>query len=379
VATRISVALSAAALAAWVAAGASCAIGGSSSTAPEPEEAVAKPGAEGLLLGIAEPNAWRRASAPISARGIARKVDALGADSQRFVVDWSIVEPSPPSPARNYRFEAFDAMYRADLARGIRPLIVVLNAPAWAAEPGARPGSLANNPPAASRLRDWAAFVQTVAERYPRAVGIELWNEPNLKTFWGSGSPLPRPDPARYAALLEAGYTAVKSADPGMPVIGGAVSPTQAEANGDIPPTDFVRGLLESGAGEHMDALSLHPYPGTGGVAQTLALIDQVRSVRDELGGSETPLWLTEIGVTTSGPAATSEARQARDLARICAAVARAPDVDAVYLHNLVELPGSHASPEPGFGLLQPLPDGRLRTKPAFAAVRREFSEGCGS
>jgi hypothetical protein len=58
--------------------------------------------------------------------------------------------------------------------------------------------------------------------------------------------------------------------------------------------------------------------------------------------------------------------------------VSREPDVEAVYFHNLVELPGPYASPEPGFGLLQPQPGGGLRAKPAYAAVRDQFSRGCG-
>jgi hypothetical protein len=309
--------------------------------------------------------------------GIARKVKALGAVSQRFVVDWSVAEPEAPVEGHDYRFEAFDAMYRADLARGVRPLIVILNSPAWAADPGSRPGSFANNPPAASRLGDWSAFAGAVAERYPRAIGIEVWNEPNLTAFWASGSTVVRPDPARYAATLEAAYDGVKSADPEMPVIGGSVAPVKDEPNGDVPAAEFVSGVLAAGGAESMDALSLHPYPGTGGVAQTLAMIDEVRAARDE-AGAEMPLWLTEVGVTTSGPAAVTEAEQARGLARICTAVAREPDVEAVYVHNLVELPGSYASPEPGFGLLQPLPDGTLRAKPAYAALRGQFGRACG-
>ena len=36
-----------------------------------------------------------------------------------------------------------------------------------------------------------------VAQRYPEAAAIEIWNEPNVHWFWR-----PRPDPARYTELL---------------------------------------------------------------------------------------------------------------------------------------------------------------------------------
>jgi hypothetical protein len=108
-------------------------------------------------------------------------------------------------------------------------------------------------------------------------------------------------------------------------------------------------------------------------VAGTLALIDEIRAVRDE-AGADLPLWLTEVGVTTSGPGAVSEAEQARRLVEICAAASREPGVAALYVHNLLELPGPYASAEPGFGLLRPGADGTLRAKPAFAALRRALA-----
>lgn len=360
------------AIAALAAAGSGCDDTAPASTTA-PEAGVAAPRLAEPVVGIAEPNAWRRTPPPATADEVAARLAALGAQSQRFVVDWSIAEPQAPGAGHEYRFAPFDAMYRADVEHGIRPLLVVLNAPVWAADSGTRPGSFGNNPPTAEHLGDWAAFVGAVARRYPRAIGIEIWNEPNLAGFWGDGSATVRPDPARYAALLEAGYDAVKAANPRMRVIGGALSPTQETTPaGDVSATEFLADALDAGAAAHMDGLSLHPYPGTGGAPRTLQLIDEVGSVRDEHGAAM-PLWLTEVGVTTTGPAPTSEHEQARQLVEICRSVLRLPDVDALYVHNLIEQPQPGAEFETGFGLMQALPDGTLRTKPAYAALRREF------
>lgn len=359
-----------------------CGCGGSD--APPAREPVA--GIETLdvpkpVLGISEPNAWRRVPPPATVDEIAGQVAALGATSQRFVVDWSLVEPRPPSGERRYDFATFDAMYRADLRRGIRPLLVVLNAPAWASDPETIAGSFPNNPPAASRLADWQDFLTAVAQRYPRALGIEIWNEPNLATFWGSGSAAVRPDPLRYTQLLRASYEAVKSTNPRMLVVGGALAGKQfASSDGDVPAYAFARAMFSGGAAAYMDAISLHPYPGSGGADQTLALIAQVRRARDEIG-ADTPLWLTEIGVTTTGPGAVSEARQARDLLALCRVASREPGVEAIYIHNLIELAGSRTGSQPGYGLVQPLPTGALRRKPAFAALSGVLSgpRGCAA
>ena len=296
------------AIAALAAAGSGCDDTAPASTTA-PEAGVAAPRLAEPVVGIAEPNAWRRTPPPATADEVAARLAALGAQSQRFVVDWSIAEPQAPGAGHEYRFAPFDAMYRADVEHGIRPLLVVLNAPVWAADSGTRPGSFGNNPPTAEHLGDWAAFVGAVARRYPRAIGIEIWNEPNLAGFWGDGSATVRPDPARYAALLEAGYDAVKAANPRMRVIGGALSPTQETTPaGDVSATEFLADALDAGAAAHMDGLSLHPYPGTGGAPRTLQLIDEVGSVRDEHGAAM-PLWLTEVGVTTTGPAPDERAR----------------------------------------------------------------------
>lgn len=344
----------------------------------EGETAIRKAPGREPVLGIAEPNAWRRVPPLASTGETARLVAEAGADSQRFVVDWAVAEPQAPRGEHRYDFSAFDPMYRAALDRGQRPLLVALSAPAWAADPGTTPGSGAHNPPAEARLADWAAFLGAVARRYPGALGIEIWNEPNLEVFWGAGSNAIRPDPARYARLLATAYDAVKAVDPSLLVVGGALAPGADSPAGDRSAEDFARVVLASGGAEHMDALSLHPYPGAGGVPEALARIEAVRAVRDD-AGARTPLWLTEVGVTTSGPNAVSEERQAHELVAICRAVSRQPDVDALYVHTLVERPGPPTSPEPGFGLVRILPGGDLEAKPSFGAVREVFSApgGC--
>jgi hypothetical protein len=330
------------------------------------------------ILGLSEPNAWRRNPPPASPLEIARLVADLGATSQRLVIDWSLAEPNPPGAGHAYEFGAFDPMYDEDLQNGIRPLLVVLNAPRWAWEAGASEGAFVNNPPAPDKLSDWAAFVSAVARRYPEALGIEVWNEPNLATFWGGGGGDIRPDPVRYIELLRSSYDAVKTVDPAMLVLGGALASNQSTSpEGNIPASEFARSMYEHDAAAYMDAISLHPYPGAAGVSQMLSLIDEVRAAGDEIGAAQ-PVWLTEIGVSTTGAGAATEAQQAQQLVDLCRAAVSQPSVDAVYFHNLIELPRTAPGPEPGYGLVQPVADGSLRQKPAFDALDTELAGECG-
>jgi hypothetical protein len=351
-----------------------CGEGGSAPPPREPDLGIETIPGPKPVVGIAEANSWRRVPPPATPDEIAAMIAFLGATSHRFGVDWNLIEPHPPSGRHRYSFAPFDAMYRADLRHGIRPLLVVHNAPAWASDPGVIPGSFANNPPAEGRLGDWEAFLRAVARRYPRAVGIEIWNEPNLATFWGSGSASVRPDPLRYARLLAASYDAIKSVNPELPVVGGALAGAEVAAGaGDLPAPAFAQAMFDAGAAAHMDGFSVHPYPGTGGVAHTLAVIDQVRRARDAVG-ARTPLWVTEVGVTTTGPNAVTESQQARTLVAICRAISQQPGVEALYIHNLIEQTRRSGSREEGFGLTEPGWPGRPRPKQAFLALRGVFS-----
>lgn len=320
------------------------------------------------LLGVSEPNAWRRVPPPATPEAIAGLVASLGASSQRIVIDWRVAEPLPPRGVHRYQFESFDPMYRADVRHRIRPLLVMLNAPSWAADPGSSSAPFVNNPPATDHIADWQAFLRAVARRYPHAVGIEIWNEPNMAASWGGGAV--SPDPDRYTELLRAAYGAIKSVSKRLVVIGGALAANQsASPAGNIPGREFADSMFADGAAAYMDGISLHPYPGTGGVHQTLDELEQVKQARDK-AGARTPLWISEVGVSTTGRKRVSQSEQAVELVEICQTLVRDPAVEAVYFHNLIAQAGSLVSPEPGFGLVKSLPGGVLRPTPGFDALR---------
>ena len=286
---------------------------------------------------------------------------AAGANSVRLTVDWRTVEPAPGGRD----FARYDRLYAAALAHGQRPLLVVAFAPAWARSPTAcllRADCTA--PPDPSHDRDFAAFAAAAAQRYPRAVGVEVWNEPNLKVFWG-GAPV---DPGRYAQLLKATAAAIRAAAPGMPIVTGGLSPHGGE-DGDATGMGvraWLDGLEAAGARGSYDGIGLHAYTG-------VTLWYGLRAfslVRETLArhGDRAPLWITEAGLSTTGPEAVAPDVQARYLGRVVPWLRRRANVAGVWVHALYE-PATAAttSAERGFGVLAA--DGA--PKPAYCIFAR--------
>jgi hypothetical protein len=324
------------------------------------------------LFGVDEPDAWRHNPAHASPGEIAGLARNIGAPTAEFWVHWDTVEPAPPQGGlHSYDFSPYDRMYQADLAAGIQPLITVQSSPSWAWQPGLTNTWLPEQPPAPEHFADWRAFLARLTARYPKAIGIQVWNEPNLAPFWGLWDPLAPTDPIAYAKLLQQAYLAIKGANPSMWVIGGAVSGNQATLSGHISERAFLRRMLAAGAGQYMDGISVHPYPGSMDTTVFTKAIGQVRSAMIA-ASVKRPIWLTELGITTTGPGAVSEAQQAHLLVNLYKRIKQMPDVAAFYMHNLTEVTLDPASSEMGYGLVRGQGVGSpFPRKPAFLALKQ--------
>jgi hypothetical protein len=275
-----------------------------------------------------------------------------GADTGRMPVYWMQVERSPG----RFDWRSYDIAYRALLAQGQRPIMIVMYAPCWARPSTPCPGAFGGYPPDAAYEPAWARFVRLVATRYPAARAVEVWNEPNFATFFHS------PAPERYARLLREAFGAVKGVAPGLPVIGGSLAPARGWQR-------FLARAFAAGAGEHMEGLGLHPYPhGDRIVTDFRRQLRDARRVLARHGDERLPLWITEIGVSANprawSPRARGERAQARDLVELYRTALRVRGVDAFIVHGLRDEPS--AGPwEAGVGVLRP--DGSA--KPAFCAL----------
>jgi hypothetical protein len=208
-----------------------------------------------------------------------------GADTIRYDLHWSQVQPTP---RHHYYFGSDDHIYHQVVRRGIRPLIIISAAPCWA-HPSVRCHNHYNTVrPDRRYLGRWRKFVTAVARRYPRARGFEIWNEPNLKGFWGR-----KPSPSGYARVLRAAYRGVERAHSDVPVVFGGVAPTAGWLR-------FVRRAYRHGAARYSDILATHLYAFVAPVVESvLSEAKQIDAVRFRYDPSA-PLWVTETGVSTA-------------------------------------------------------------------------------
>jgi polysaccharide biosynthesis protein PslG len=285
-----------------------------------------------------------------------RSADA-GANVVRYTVNWDYVEQT----RGQYDWRSYDQLYAAALRRNVHPILVAAFSPGWARPLDLSCGTASahcHDPPDSRHDADWGRFVAALAERYPKAAAIEVWNEPNLIDFWRSG-----PSAARYAALTQIAYDAVKSKAPDMPVLAGALNNTQNDGIGTVGFAKYLTAYLA--AKPPFDALSLHDYD-LGGASPTW-FDDTLAIARSELAdaGLAKPIWITEMGVTTTGPDAIAPQAQAARLVAELTDLGRQPDVRAAVVHTLVPTPGDPTARDYGFAVMNA--DGT--PKPAYCAL----------
>ncbi len=224
---------------------------------------------------------------------------------------------------------------------------------------------------------DFASYAASVLTAAPSLRTIIVGNEPNLNRYWlpqfnvdGSDAAAPA-----YESLLAKTYDALKAADPGVEVLGGAVSPRGSDnpalTRQTHSPTGFIRdlGTAYRASGRTtpiMDAFAFHPYEDDSSVAPvagvhpnstTIALADYPKLVA-LLGeafdgtaqlGSTLPIVYDEFGVesqippakqslyTGTEPATTKPVAEATQAAYYRQAIQLAfcqPNVEALYLFH---------------------------------------------
>lgn len=285
-----------------------------------------------------------------------------GAEFVRVALPWVAIERQPGEldwrPADRIVEEL------SDLDLGI--LWVVGGAPCWAAsEPCDGDAFTAPTGPGAPRA--YAEFVVALAERYPAAVGIELWNEPNLPRFWE-----PKPDIELYNELVSATTALARDEGIEVPLVIAGPSPVEAREvrkNPDRIAFDrFLEEALSNPGAEGIDAVGLHPYAllkrADDPAAEGIRLYEEGARIIERLApGAE--IWVTELGVTTAGRNAVSEGAQAAELGEMVEGMT-ADGAAMIAIHRFFDQIDPRYAFEKGFGVIA---SDRRTTKPAFCVI----------
>jgi hypothetical protein len=225
-----------------------------------------------LALSLAAAGALLAAAAPAADAGFTTGLGLSGPPNERDAwlqrartaqskiirigVPWSLIATArPANPADPadpaYNFTVLDDQISDITAAGLRPLLTVQTAPAFAEGPG-RSGSA----PAGTWRPDpgaYGSFAQALARRYsggfaglPRVRYFQAWNEPNLSQYLNPQYSGRTPVGAQhYRRMLNAFYDGIKSAGRSNLVITGGTGPYGDRPGGQrTRPLAFWREVL---------------------------------------------------------------------------------------------------------------------------------------
>ena len=294
-----------------------------------------------------------------------RELDAIAATGVKWVRKdfyWAFIQGNGPD---SYDWRDTDRYVEGVISRGMQVLGLAAYTPAWA-----RPHGTGDHHPPLNP--DWyAQFMFQAAKRYaPLGVHAwEIWNEPNVDSFWQ-----PRPDVARYAAMLERAYLAIKAADPEATVIVGGLSPGGDRSDGTtLSPRTFLTRLYDAGAGHAFDAVALHPYsfpalPLEAKDWNPFYNAPTLYQVMVDHGDARKKIWGTEFGAATSGPGSVSQDFQRQVVVAGYRAWAAWPFTGPLFVYQFRDSADDPGDREANFGLVNF--DGR--PKPALLGFESE-------
>jgi len=273
------------------------------------------------------------------------RLQSLGVTNIRVFVPWGLVEYADDT----YNWSYVDSIMDAAEERDMGVMMEVNATPTWAA---ADPESA--NVPAGSASPDvekFTDFMGTLATRYGDTVSVyEIWNEPNYVSF---SNPI---DPAAYAELLKSVYPVLKEIDPTATVVAGALGTVQ-DSSWTMSAVTFVQQMLDAGAGDYFDAISVHPYQDTllfsdgyscncGGQLTPLQEIDAIVA----LIGTDKTVWITEYGVSTVN-GEDDEAKQAQYIQDLLDYWQTYSQAGPIFIYTGSDTATGSTDPEANYGL----------------------------
>jgi hypothetical protein len=219
------------------------------------------------------------------------RVSGAGAGMVRRGLNWSAMQPREGGPIDFASVDSF--MVRAS-QRGMAVDLVAGTTPRWARS---APDADMWEPPLKSNAvkAAWLRFIRAAVERYGlegtfwadhpalkyRPVAWTIWNEPNLKRFWGG-----HPAPADFAQLMNMTGPAIYDVDPTATVVVGGVFC-------DWGWMDWLERFYEFVDKSSYDAFAFHPYGRKPNRPYQLML--RAREIMDANGDRRGETWIDEV------------------------------------------------------------------------------------
>ncbi|MGV8090447.1 MAG: family 16 glycosylhydrolase [Mangrovibacterium sp.] len=208
------------------------------------------------------------------------RIRELGLTWVRHGFHWASIEKEKGI----YDFEYYDRVVKECHARGLKMVgcIGLNNEKVY--------GVHAKDEPARSAYGQFAAALAARYKDYD--IVWEIWNEPNVMTFWGKHGGIGNSEryAAEYLDLVKATVPAMKKANPDCIILGGSVSNMWTESYKWM---NFIfrMGILKTG----IEVWSVHPY-GVKSPEDYVEAYDTTRRMMSEAGGPVLPLMNSERG-----------------------------------------------------------------------------------
>ncbi|MCA9936401.1 MAG: cellulase family glycosylhydrolase, partial [Anaerolineales bacterium] len=178
----------------------------------------------------------------------------LGMDWVKTQIRWNYAENGPDE----YQWFFYDATINEAAEHGLYTMVSVVASPDWARSYGLEEGGK-HGPP--DNYQDYYDFLRVMLERYDGKIqAVEVWNEQNLDREWLAPNGLSAAD---YTAFLQGAYETIKSVNPDIIVISGALSPTGGwtEADGRVTAVDdfvYFDQMIQAGFLNYADCVGVH-------------------------------------------------------------------------------------------------------------------------
>jgi beta-xylosidase len=289
-----------------------------------------------------------------------QRFHALGLEWVRVDLHWDRHEPSEG----RYRLGELDGVVDSLKQEQLKSVFYLVgSAPHATSAPSGSP-TPDQFPPKQAQV--FAERMAMLAKRYPSIDAWQVWNEPNLPSFWR-----PNEDAEAYSRLLQQSAKALRQVDPNKPVVmGGMAYYSQMPVKGGL----MLESLGKLGVQQLGTIIAYHPYSQTPETDEPgkRDFILRSQQLNQMLRGVQVPaIWATEWGWSSyAGPIELQELigeQGQADYVLRRLALMSALDYDKLFLFALSDLDSRASARDQHYGLL----DLQGKPKPVYLALQR--------
>lgn len=320
----------------------------------------ATPALRPAQVGVSGPHDWENVT-QATLTTYFTEMAALGIKHVRFSAIWEQIEPT----RNTYNWAQIDRHVNTALAAGLEPLVILLWSPDWA-------GTFETS--GTTYMADWGEFATALALRFAGVVKTyEIWNEPNIDTFWLNGNA------NTFIPFFKTAANAIHAAVPTAKVLTPGMAPADTTGT-TTAPLEFLTAMYQQGAAQLADGIGLHPYsfpdlPNSGATWHQWTMLPQFKSLMASYGDANKPIWITEYGAPTGSDRAVTEAAQAEAIVQAISWAADDPQFGPCFVYTNRDIDLGTNNMESWFGIKTITG----ANKPAATAITAEINRRANS